>query len=75
MDTVEEDVLEEDVLEEDVTMGGRVPAVELEDRRASRTDGTTGTRGGAGALRAGGTRVAASGARPRCTTVALALAL
>ena len=72
---VEEDVLEEDVLEEDVTMGGRVPDVELEDRPASRTDGTIGTRGGAGALRAGWTRGAASGARPRCTTVALALAL
>ena len=72
---VEEDVLEEDILEEDVTMGGRVPDVELEDRPASRTDGTIGTRGGAGALRAGWTRDAASGARPRCTTVALALAL
>lgn len=72
---VEEDVLEEDVLEEDVTMGGRVPDVELEDRPASRTGGTIGTRGGAGALRAGWTRDAASGARPRCTTVALALAL
>lgn len=72
---VEEDVLEEDILEEDVTMGGRVPDVELEDRPASRTDGTIGTRGGAGALRAGWTRGAASGARPRCTTVALALAL
>ena len=72
---VEEDVLEEDILEEDVTMGGRVPDVELEDRPASRTGGTIGTRGGAGALRAGWTRDAASGARPRCTTVALALAL
>ena len=56
-------------------MGGRVPDVELEDRPASRTGGTIGTRGGAGALRAGWTRDAASGARPRCTTVALALAL
>ena len=74
-DIVEEDVLEEDILEEDVTMGGRVPDVELEDRPASRTGGTIGTRGGAGALRAGWTRDAASGARPRCTTVALALAL
>ena len=72
---VEEDVLEEDILEEDVTMGGRVPDVELEDRPASRTGGTIGTRGGAGALRAGWTRDAASGARPRCTPVALALAL